>query len=242
MGSVNDVLVINMAKAVHYHLAYINSVARTDVVAESCFRLPATEYIERHPNLGFSIFLEHLHPVFKYRRIDLAWARGNDKAPTSFMEMKYVKSGTADTIEIQRFYNDLERLASILAASRDVKCYFLASGLSINWEECFKNKYIPDETKTATESAKKGKKKPNLLKVASEYNSWFSFDREKPVKIIKLKEDHSWHKEFLKQYEKRKEAPDFSLRRFTTRLLWISGTNTKALNENTVTGIWEIGR
>lgn len=240
MRTIYDCMVIDMAKAVHYHLSYINSVSRTDVVAESCFRFPAIEYIERHPKFGYSVILEHSHPVYKFRRIDLAWAKKGADSPSAFMEMKYVKKETAEKSEQQRYYNDLERLATILSTDNNAKCYFLASGLSLNWEDCFMNTYKPDETNTDTEVTKAGKKKKNDRKIKSVYNDWFSFSAEKPGKVIKIKDD-IWHRAFIGDYKRRNDVPEPSLRRFTTRLLWISG-DAHSFEDTSITAIWKIGR
>lgn len=242
MGSENNVLVINMARAVHYQLSYINTVSRTDVLAESYFKLPAIDYIERHPNLGYNVFLEYPHPVFKYRRIDISWGKGKAEAPSSFMEMKFVKAETAGISEQQRFYNDLARLAAILAIRDKTHCFFLASGLKLNWEECFINTYKPDQTTTETRTTKSGKKKKNNRKVKSIYQKWFSFDSKNPGKIISIKKNNCWNKAFLDEYETREETNKCILNRIKTRLLWISEADSNSLQDNTMTAIWEIKR
>ena len=64
-----------VAKAIHHNLSYLQTVAITDLLAESCFRNPAIEYLERKAGIPF-ISMEHRHPVFKSKRIDLAWTGG----------------------------------------------------------------------------------------------------------------------------------------------------------------------
>ncbi len=240
MGSNYNLLVIDMARAVHYHLSYLNAVSRTESVAESCFRQPAIEYIERHPQLGYSVFLEHRHPIYKYRRIDLSWAKGNTDTPSSFMEMKYVKVETAGEPEQQRYYNDLLRLASVLANNKESKCYFLASGQILNWEQCFINAYTPDESNKKIAETGTEKREPNKLMVKSVYNNWFSFDNNNPVKEVVISNDITRYKEFQKDYKKRTDVPKKNLKRFTTHLLWLSGNDPTNLSDNTMTAIWEI--
>lgn len=245
MKSMNDALVIDMAKAVHYQLSYINTVARAEVLAESCFRLPAIEYIERHPNLGFTLFLEHPHLVYKYRRIDLSWGKKGAETPTSFLEMKYVKNETANIVEQQRFYNDLVRQAAILFFFKKAKCYFLASGLSINWDNCFINTYkpIPNATNIEIATVRNGKRKTNRQKVKSIYNNWFSFDIQKPGRVFTIDTETEYHSIFQRDYEQRTSFPEINIKRIRTRLLWISGAvDSSTFEDGNITGIWEVMR
>lgn len=245
MKSMNDALVIGMAKAVHFQLSYINTVARTEVLSESCFRLPAIEYIERHPNLGFTLFLEHPHLVYKYRRIDLSWGKKGVETPTSFLEMKYVKNETANIVEQQRFYNDLMRQAAILLFFKKAKCYFLTSGLSINWDNCFINTYNPIRNTTIMEmeTVRRGKRKTNREKVKSVYNKWFSFDIQKPGRVFNIDTETEYHNNFQRDYVLKANVPEINIKRLRTRLLWISGTvDPSTFEGGNITGIWEVMR
>lgn len=245
MGSLNDALVVDMAKAVHYHLSYINTIARAEVLAESCFRLPAIEYIERHPNIGFTVFLEHPHLIYKYRRIDLSWAKKGFEFPTTFLEMKYVKGETADKAEQQRFYNDLARQTAILLYKKDVKCFFMASGLSVNWDNCFVNSYVPVENaaNVMTTTAKNGRKKVNKQKIKSIYHKWFSFDIQNPGRVFAIKNDTAYHNVFLNEYKQKMDIPAILFKRIRTRLLWISNpVDSLNFDGGNMTGIWEVRR
>ena len=250
-----------VAKAIHHNLSYLQTVAITDLLAESCFRNPAIEYLERKAGIPF-ISMEYRHPVFKSKRIDLAWTGGVIKSddrsvdtttnntkregtlePDSFLEMKYVKSETANGSEIQRYFNDILRLAILCSdydvySNKDFRCFFIASGSGLNWQTCFQS-FVNSERSDVITPIASGQSRP-LEVIESEYNNWFSFDINNPIKQIDTKNHKKRFDFFSDDYVLRstKKHPTKDIV-FYTQLLWIEDTKEELL-DRTVTGLWRV--
>lgn len=253
MDTISDLdIIVGVARAIHHNMSYLQTVSVTDVMAESCFRNPAIEFLERrHNSEEFKIFLEQVHPVFKSKRIDLAWGKGIDKKdkivmPTTFLEMKYVKEETADGSEIQRYFNDLTRLAILCSnfdanSNKDYNCYFLASGNWLYWNTCFKQ--FSDKNKKDFISPVKVNAERKSDLISSDYSNWLSFNLMDYERIIHTSDYKSpYFDEFCEHYVLRSSdaKPDpnqnFS---FRTQLLWLSESEPELTNA-TVTGLWKI--
>ncbi len=236
-----------VAMAVHHNMSFLHTVSVTDVMAECCFRNPAIEYLERK-QLGskHKIYLEYRHPVFKSKRIDLAWEMGKKAIgkPNIFLEMKYVKAETANESEFQRYFNDLTRLA-ILCSNYDAnsdsnyKCYFIASGNSFDWNNCFKSIAERNTGSQYITPIKNEKDHDNTLK-DSLYSQWLSFDIDKNERTINTDDYKHFYDYFCNHYKKR--STDDNPRDgiiYKTKLLWLSDQQSPLMN-TTCTGLWEV--
>lgn len=242
----NSALLAGLAGAVQFHLSYLCTVSRTDLLAESCFRNSVVEYLERIPTEKCAISFEHRHPVFKSKRIDIAWKLGmnNPEKLDAFLEMKFVKSATANDQEKERYFNDLTRLAFLTSHDKNgnpsYRGFFLASGRTLNWRDCFLYQYDSQEvdgqgaiplSNTIQREAKK----------QSVYAKWLSFDINKSIKVVDTRDySDSFYEKFCKEYELRssEKRPDFFIK-FRTELLWINGLE-EGLTGPTVTALWEV--
>ena len=228
--------IVGIARAVHYDTSYLYHVSKNDVLSESSFKYPALEWLERQCE-NVKVGFEESHPLFSRRRVDIKWELNNVNC---FLEMKYAKKETADKSEQQRFFNDIFRLASIAKNMTGSQCYFLVSGNSINWMQCFQNleaissgdyqiKQYPTEKQIDSDKT---------IVSSGIYSEWLSFDMANPERTIR-----SYKNGFYKSFKKDYSFKDKSIKHENkitvgTKLLWISKQDL--LENSCMTAVWMV--
>lgn len=227
--------IVNVARAVHYEISYLNHVSKSDVISESSFKYPAVEWLERKGNGEFVLF-EKAHPVFLSRKYDIRW--GRESSP-SYLEMKYVKKDTAGKTEQQRYFNDLLRLAHILLFNQKARAFFLACGEIENWTPCFQYLGMKAPIGNVPVVPYREGGKAEAKAVEGVYSQWFSFDSSDSCRTIDSDQYKDFYTAFMEEYKFRNKSLNHLDRiEFKTSLEWISEINS--LYSPCVTAAWEI--
>lgn len=228
--------IVGMARAVHYDTSYLYHVSKNDVLSESSFKYPALEWLERQCE-NVKVGFEKSHPLFSRRRVDIKWELSK---VNYFLEMKYAKKETADKSEQQRFFNDIFRLASIAKNMPESQCYFLVSGNSINWMQCFQNieATLPSNSQIKQYPTEKRNVSVKTVVSSGIYSEWLSFDMENTERTIRTYKN-DFYKSFKKDYSFRDKSMKHA-RSLTvgTRLLWIS--EQESLENSCMTAVWKV--
>ncbi len=220
-------------------LNYINRISRgQDILDESSFKYPITEYLERKK--GAICGLEIDHPIFQRKSVDVAWRYADiDSTIKSepewecFMELKY-----ASNTDVQRIFDDLCRLYYIKKKFPDVKCYFLICGEKELFVANFQNKIIQSQKSEVTEVEEKEYKGNNQ----PPYSKWFTLQPSNPVKLIECEFNNRYYHSFITRkrgkyiFHDSKDKIDTLC--FQTKLLE-RRTNTNSPKEFCI-AIWEI--
>lgn len=227
--------IVNVARAVHYEISYLNHVSKSDVISESSFKYPAVEWLERKGDEE-KVFFEKAHPVFLSRKYDIRW--GKEPSPC-YLEMKYVKADTAGKTEQQRYFNDLLRLAHILLHNRKARVFFLACGEIENWNPCFQYLGVKVPTGDVPSVPYQGGQTKDAKKVDGVYSQWLSFDSSDPIRPVDSNQYNDFYTTFKNEYQFRvKESHHPEKMEFKTNLKWISEINS--MLSPCVTAAWEI--
>ena len=227
--------VLNVARAVHYEMSFLNHVSKSEVLSESAFKYPAVEWLERKGGKNEVLF-EKGHPVFYKRRTDISWLE--DKV-WSYIEMKFVKGDTAGETEQQRYFDDLLRLIHILMRNAYALCYFLACGKTDNWMDCFQNLGIKSpKGKVPNQTYQDVNEKREKI-VDGNYAKWFSFNSSDSVREIDTKNFPTLYDSFCNRY-KFKDATEKHPERIVlfTKLHWIS--EVKGFQSPCSTALWQV--
>ena len=227
--------IVNVARAVHYEISYLNHVSKSDVISESSFKYPAVEWLERKGN-GEIVLFEKAHPVFLSRKYDIRW--GTESSPC-YMEMKYVKKDTASKTEQQRYFNDLMRLAHIQLLNQDARVFFLACGEIENWTPCFQYLGLKAPAGDVPLEPYQEGGKTETKEVEGVYSQWFSFDSSDSSRTIDTDQNKDFYTAFREEYKFRDKSLNHLDRiEFKTSLKWISEINS--MLSPCVTAAWEI--
>ena len=222
----NDLQLIG--QSVLLNNSYMNSVSKTEQIAESSLRFPIVECLERR--IGASdIQLEYAHPFFKRRLIDIYWCNNhNDKC---VFELKFIKPGFRTKHNIQRVFDDVFRLAY---ASKEGMCsYLLVCGKTDDYKTEFQKINEP--------SSEEGVLKRKFKDKVAPYDSLLSFDIKKSEKQICFTESETHFSHFCKNYECKPGKKQGKELRITTKLVFINKRQKHQLNVLTHTvSIWEI--
>lgn len=225
-----------LCNAIYFWLNYHHLVSYSDILLESSIRFPFTEFLERKYGSVKTIVLEHPHPEFKKRRIDFLLKESKDSELKDdgeyvFFEMKYIKG---DSQDIQKYYNDIIRLAFLKYRYKNSQCFFVCCGDS-KW---FKH----DEEKTGQHYEYKFKSQipsehKRKFEKKKDYTKWLSFDiqnNSKSKRITIDEKDDEYITSFKKEYNDTITIPFNEVK---TELFAIRGN--KEINNQAV-AIWSI--
>lgn len=225
----------HLASSVVWWLNYINSVGRDYIINENMIKVPATEYLERF--FRDDITLELTHPKLIQRYIDLYFKNTATNEETAF-EFKLVKGDSTRPLkERKRIFNDLMRMHLFNESNK--QGYFLICGKQLDFNTSFKNLNLT----------------PNFSSVMSGlnkegfYSKWFSFDKNNPEKVIKLKyargDYNTIYKAFFATYEESFQPLEFqkakNIASIKTKLIFLSDDIIQAdIPQIMRIGIWEV--
>lgn len=186
-------------------LNYINRISVGDLIDEDSLKYPITEYLERKEKQVCS--QQETHPVFKRKRIDIAWDKlskikkiESGEVPWgNFIELKFVKN-----ISVENVTDDLFRLYYIKRRYPKSKCYFLLFGE----KSMFKVKF-QDDIIERVEKIEHGHNIDEDLEIEyigeqeDSFAHWFTLQLENPIKKIKCDGTNSTSKyyKFLNREE-----------------------------------------
>lgn len=216
---IDDGLLKSMVQAVYLNLSYMQSVSKTDILAESSIRYPLLEYVERRCS-GIQAQLEYNHPVFEKRRCDLLL---QDSSDNSVFEFKYVNCQTRYLF--QDYFDDLLRLHYMSANGH--KSYLIVCGNSINFNTEFRS---INPKSTICLSGKK--RKPMGL-----FSHCLSFNVNKTLKRLDTNNQslRKYYKDFKVSYKFKDGSKHPPTMQFETRLVWLNyGVEPQSI------GIWEV--
>lgn len=210
-----------MVQAIYLNLSYMQSVSKTDILAESSVRYPLLEYVERRcPWLKAQ--LEYSHPVFEKKRCDLLL---QDSYDGSVFEFKYVNCQTRYLF--QDYFDDLLRLHYLSVNGNGNKSYLIVCGNSIIFNTEFRS-INPKSTKTLSGK----KRKPMGL-----FSRCLSFNVSNTLKKIDTNNRllKKYYKDFISSYKFRDGRIHPTTLQFETRLVWLNyGVEPQSI------GIWEV--
>lgn len=222
-------------------LNYINRVSVGDILEEASLKYPITEYLERKEKQTCE--LELIHPVFKRRRIDLAWRnellqKENEVKWDCYMEVKYAKN-----IDEQNVFDDLCRLYYTKKKCPESKCYFIIFGerdyFVNNLQSNIIRKYSPENNELGVTDTKEIEDRRTN---AHPYAKWFTLQMSSPHKTIKYTKNNKYYRNFLTRkngsYVFRDETEKLVEITFTTRLIE-RRSSTNAPGEFCI-AVWEV--
>lgn len=231
----------NLVMAALDWLNYINRVSVGDILEEASLKYPITEYLERKEKKTCE--LEVIHPVFKRRRIDIAWRNEllqeeNEVRWDCYMEVKYAKY-----IDEQNVFDDLCRLYYIKRKYQESKCYFIVFGerdyFVKNLQSNIIRKYSPLNNEFGVIDTKEIEDRRTN---AHPYAKWFTLQMSNPHKAIKYSGKNKYYRNFLTRkngsYVFRDEKEKLGDIAFTTKLLE-RRSSTNAPGEFCI-AVWEI--
>lgn len=220
-------------------LNYINRISKgQDILDESSFKYPITEYLERKKDAFCGLELNH--PIFKRKKVDVVWRYANNSSSIKseqeweyFMELKY-----ASNTDVQRIFDDLCRLYYIKKKYNSSRCYFLICGEKELFVTNFQNKIIQSQKSIEQEVEEKEYKGNNQ----PPYSKWFTLQPSNPTKIIECESNNKYYRSFLTRKKGKyifyNPQDKIDKIRFQTRLLE-RRTNANSHKEFCI-AIWEI--
>ena len=150
-----------MGGAIEHWLGFQDKIGRSFMMNEDALKYPLADYLVNEGNIDVgTIRLEHPHPNFSTRQVDLAIIDKENKKTNNIFELKLAKPTTRDKTEKERIFNDLMRLylASLATTS---KCYFIIAGKAKDFQYSFRG----------FEATKENSYKKNVF-----YKKWFAFN------------------------------------------------------------------
>lgn len=186
----------NLVMAALDWLNYINRVSVGDILEEASLKYPITEYLERKEKKICE--LEVNHPVFKRRRIDIAWRdvlleKTNEVKWDCFIEVKYAKN-----IDAQNVFDDLCRLYYTRKKYPESKCYFIIFGerdyFVNNLQSNIIHKYTPVNNEFGVPNTKEIE---DRRRNAHPFAKWFTLQMSNPLKTIKYTNNNTYYRNFL---------------------------------------------
>lgn len=241
-----DLFVSQFAIAVMSWMNYISAVGRRFILSEGSIRFPATEYLGQLK--ADEVELEYSHPKLFRKRLDLFF-----KVPPEIelcFEFKYINNGSTRTAaEKQRVFIDLMKLYLCLGDKK--RGYFLICGSQFEFTSSFQN--IQVNPQSGIQNYILPKQRTNQpAKTISQgfYTEWFSFDRNKPQRLIDI---NNSTEEYSKIYNtflfennepfKMRTGKDLKLpKRLITNLIFLSedlSYNSKLFYPSKI-GVWEV--
>jgi hypothetical protein len=128
-----------MGGAIEHWLGFQDKIGRSFMMNEDALKYPLSDYLVNEGNIDIkSVDLEHPHPNFSSRLVDLAIFDSTKKQLNNVFELKLAKKSTRTKSERQRIFNDLIRLHLANSVTAN-KCYFIITGKSTNFQLYFKN-------------------------------------------------------------------------------------------------------
>ena len=244
---IKDVNINQLASAVMWWLSYTSAVGRNYVLSEGAIKFPASEYLERSKTE--EIELEFRHPKLSRKRFDLFF-KENASTNTAF-EFKYIKNGSTRTQdEKQRIFNDLMRL--FLFLDKTTKGYFLICGNQSDFVKDFQTILLQPKNSKGNLYIKPQQQSslPKTIKPKGFYTKWFSFDANKPEKLINLNSTKKEYKDIYDLFFKEYSEPYYTKTntnivrpdRIKTKLVFLSGNIEQpvGLFQPAKIGIWEV--
>ena len=147
----------NMGGAIEHWLGFQDKIGRSFMMNEDALKYPISDYLVNEGSVDLKLIeLEHPHPNFSNRLVDLAILNSSKQLDNLF-ELKLAKTTTRYKPERQRIFNDIIRLHLAKAVTNN-KCYFIITGKSINFQRDFRN-YKVDKN------------------VSGFYKKWLSFEK-----------------------------------------------------------------
>ena len=128
----------NMGGAIEHWLGFQNKIGRSFMMNEDALKYPLADYLVNEGNINVeNIRLEHPHPNFSSRLVDLAIIDSTTTQINNIFELKLAKPTTRDKTEKERIFYDLMRL---YLASRETtsKCYFIIAGKTRDFQSNFR--------------------------------------------------------------------------------------------------------
>lgn len=175
---------VNMGGAIEHWLGFQDKIGRSFMMNEDAIKYPLSDYLVNEGGVNLKLIdLEHPHPNFSNRLVDLAIFTTGKQLDNVF-ELKLAKTATRNKSERQRIFNDIIRLHLAKSATKN-KCYFVITGRSTNFQRDFRNFKVEE---TASEF----------------YKKWFSFEQGKSKSfIVSIETDTNYntiYQEFLTKY------------------------------------------
>jgi hypothetical protein len=166
----------NFEKLLHattYWLSYQDKIGRSFMIKESSLKYPFADYLTGLKTPIDDIRLEHLHPDFKQRNIDLVTIDLNLPASLdSGVEFKIANSSTKYEPEQQRIFNDLMRVY-LLSANYGSAGYFVLFGKQADYVQFFRS----------IERIKPTRSNASIPDPKGFYTKWFGFKKGETVKF-----------------------------------------------------------
>ena len=129
----------NMGGAIEHWLGFQDKIGRSFMMNEDALKYPLSDYLVNEGNIDIkSVDLEHPHPNFSSRLVDLAILDSTKKKLDNVFELKLASPTTRNKSERQRIFNDIIRLHLANSVTAN-KCYFIITGKSTNFQLYFKN-------------------------------------------------------------------------------------------------------
>ena len=153
----------NMGAAITHWLGFQDKIGRNFMMNEDALKYPLADYLVNAGNIDVgNIRLEHPHPNFSGRHVDLAIIDSTTTQINNIFELKLAKSTTRNTTQKQRIFDDLMRLYLGSIETTD-KCYFIITGKTQEFEGNFRMLSVSKTNKT------------------NFYEKWFAFNLSKTV-------------------------------------------------------------
>lgn len=178
----------NMGGAIEHWLGFQEKIGRFFMMNEDALKYPLADYLVNEGNIDVgTIRLEHPHPNFPGRQVDLAIIDNTTIQINNIFELKLAKPNGKE-----RIFYDLMRL---YLASRETtsKCYFIIAGKTRDFQSNFRMLKTSRGAKTIF------------------YKKWFAFNSSKAVQTttfdVLAENDQNYqsiYQEFLTEYLKDK--------------------------------------
>lgn len=205
--------------------SYLRNNTCTEILSESSLRFPIIECLERRTQAQ-DINIEHLHPSFKMRRMDMVW---NMNESYYALELKYLKDYLSAE-KVQLIYNDVFRLS--YSCLDGYESYLLICGRKDDFKSAFKKSKRYNRIKIAALNKPKSSTSNSL-------NDVFSIKKKSPVKQISFNnESHKEYKEFCETYKWKDNERILDPLSIRTELIYLSKDSENAITHTVA--IWKI--
>jgi len=227
----DQVFIKHLGSSVQSWLNYISAVGRGFVLGESSVKLPLAEFIGTNIADTNAVKLEHPHPNFLQKRLDLYFKRESNKVEyqTAF-EFKYIKdASTLDLSEKKRVFSDLMRLYFFIKDAKvPTKGYFLICGSQYEFNQSFQKISTPIISIVPRLNIP-----VNIPHKSGFYTKWFKFSNQYPIQSIDLNindvEYQNIYIDFISKYKnpyfKKMKIKLIMPKKIKTKLVFLSQDN-----------------
>lgn len=214
-----------MGQSVLLWCSYLRNNTCTEILSESSLRFPIIECLERRTKAQ-DINIEHSHPSFKMRRMDMVW---NMYENFYALELKYLKDYLS-AAKAQLIYNDVFRLS--YSYIDGYESYLLICGRKDDFKSALGKTKSYSRLQIIYPNIKKSSTNSRLKKI-------LSLNTNNPIKQMSFnKESNKEYKEFCETYQWKDNKRIMDPLSVRTELIYLSKDSEDAITHTVA--IWKI--